>query len=485
MFISNGGNNRLAGLLLAAATFGVWVAGPAMIGYVPIMVVGALIFYLGIALLEEALYDTYGKMNRLEYLTVLAIVLIMGIYDFVAGILAGIVLACLNFVVQTSRKSAIRATYSGEIVESTVRRHPAQRHFLHEVGYQISVTKLSGFLFFGSIVQVEKQSRALVEDEAFRREPIRYLVFDLTHVNGIDYSAAEAFIRMERILGRRDVRIIISGVRSDSETGKALCNVGLWSEDSSVSFFEVLNDALEYCENELLKAFYRKRDSIYSPVDTRRQSLKSLDIPQPDRTTSSSYDPLNPRLASPRARFLEAAATSALSNPSQTISATAGTSPYDPHKYRNLKQPLPLLLQTFHELAPDRDQDFWFRACPYFIREQLQPGETLYSRGADPDAWYILESGMLHASYDLPVGRYSESIVAGTTCGELPFFSETRRTATVTSEGEAVVWKLGREEWERLQAEWEEGARVLLEVALKLTKERMDAVVGYVLTTAG
>jgi len=70
MFISNGGNNRLAGFMLAAATFGVWVAGPAMIGYVPIMVVGALIFYLGIELLQEALYDTWGKMSRLEYFTV-------------------------------------------------------------------------------------------------------------------------------------------------------------------------------------------------------------------------------------------------------------------------------------------------------------------------------------------------------------------------------------------------------------------------------
>lgn len=70
MFISNGGNSRLAGFLLAAATVGVWVSGPTMIGYVPIMVVGALIFYLGIALLEEALVDTLGKMNRLEYLTV-------------------------------------------------------------------------------------------------------------------------------------------------------------------------------------------------------------------------------------------------------------------------------------------------------------------------------------------------------------------------------------------------------------------------------
>lgn len=72
MFIQNGGNNRLAGFLLAAATFGVWVAGPTMIGYVPVMVVGALIYYLGIELLEEAVWDTWGKMSKLEYLTVCA-----------------------------------------------------------------------------------------------------------------------------------------------------------------------------------------------------------------------------------------------------------------------------------------------------------------------------------------------------------------------------------------------------------------------------
>ena len=70
LFIKNGGDNRLAGIMLAAATFGVLVAGPEMVGFVPIMVVGALIFYLGIDLLQEALVDTWGKMNKLEYLTV-------------------------------------------------------------------------------------------------------------------------------------------------------------------------------------------------------------------------------------------------------------------------------------------------------------------------------------------------------------------------------------------------------------------------------
>lgn len=197
----------------------------------------------------------------------------MGVYDFVAGILVGIVLACLNFVVQTSRKSAIRATYSGETVESTVRRHPIQRHFLHEVGYQIYVTKLAGYLFFGSIVRVEKQSRALIEEEAFNRDPIRFLIFDLAHVNGIDFSAVEAFSRLERVLARRQVRMVISGVSKNSDVGKSLRSVGLWNDDSSVRFFETLNNGLEYCENELLKAFYSQKEAVDSWESTRHSSM--------------------------------------------------------------------------------------------------------------------------------------------------------------------------------------------------------------------
>jgi SulP family sulfate permease len=56
--------------MLAAATAGIMVVGPVIIGYIPVMVVGALIFLLGIELLEEALIDTWGKLSRLEYLTV-------------------------------------------------------------------------------------------------------------------------------------------------------------------------------------------------------------------------------------------------------------------------------------------------------------------------------------------------------------------------------------------------------------------------------
>lgn len=66
----SGGDSRFAGFMLAVATFGILVTGPVIIGYIPIMVVGALIFFLGFDLMREALVDTWGRVHRLEYLTV-------------------------------------------------------------------------------------------------------------------------------------------------------------------------------------------------------------------------------------------------------------------------------------------------------------------------------------------------------------------------------------------------------------------------------
>ncbi len=71
----SGGDNRFAGVMLAIATFGVLVIGPITIGFIPVTVVGALIFFLGLDLLKEALVDTWGKVSRHEYLTVRCLLL--------------------------------------------------------------------------------------------------------------------------------------------------------------------------------------------------------------------------------------------------------------------------------------------------------------------------------------------------------------------------------------------------------------------------
>jgi SulP family sulfate permease len=384
----------------------------------------------------------------------------MGAWDFVVGIFVGIILACMSFVVQTSRKSAIRATFSGKIASSTVRRPPIQQRFLREAGQQTLIIKLGGYLFFGTIVNVENTMRGLIEEEAFNKRPIRFIILDFSRVYGIDFSAAEAFTRINRILRKRNVLMTISGLNMEGEVGRSLQNVGLFESGSDVQIFEDFNSALEFCENDYLKVFYSHREAILNRKDL---SSGFLEVPG-----SQSQHHLHDNLvSSPRHRYLHQAATTTLREDETAAVAPAA--------WAAMRQPLPLLLQTFQGLT-SQNEDFWFRACTYFVRDTYAAGTVLFQEGDVPTAFYLLESGMLRAEYELPQGRYFELIVAGRPCGELPFFSETRRTATVKAEQDCVAWYLSTARWRDLREREPEIARELLAVSLKLTTERMDSI---------
>jgi len=58
------------------------------------MVVSALIFVLGIDLVKEALWDTRQRVSRPEYVTIASIMVAMTVWDFVIGVLFGIVVSC-------------------------------------------------------------------------------------------------------------------------------------------------------------------------------------------------------------------------------------------------------------------------------------------------------------------------------------------------------------------------------------------------------
>ncbi|KAG8675110.1 hypothetical protein FPOAC2_01154 [Fusarium poae] len=470
-FMRSGGNSRLAGYMLAAATFGVMVIGPSLIGYIPVMMVGTLIYDLGFELLLEALWLPRKKLKLAEYLTVVVIVLVMGIHDFVVGIGVGILLAFVSLILQTSRVSAIRGNYSGDIVTSTVRRNPSQQRYLHEVGRQIYIAKLTGYLFFGTIVSVEERIRALLEDSAFTAQPIKFLILDMWHVTGLDYSAGEAFNTISRLLDNKGVVLVLSGVDSETQLGRNLRAVGLGNDGIEVTMLPNLNSALESCENELLKTLYARQKEINSLRRISAQSAQNLDVPSNKSSGFSSFDP---PFNSPRRNHLAEAARDTLSS----------IDVQRPKKWQSFKEPLRLLLQVFQGLS-DKNEDFWFPATSYFSRREIPAGTVLFRRGEQANGFYLVERGIVRAEYDLPQGWLCESIVAGTTLGELPFFSETDRTATAVVERDCVVWLMDRDQWARIQKKEPEIGRELLKISLKLTSERMSAITSYILTTAG
>jgi len=501
MFIRNGGDSRTAGVLLAAATTAVWIAGPAMIGYIPICLVGALIFLLGIDLMTEALWNTWGKCHKLEYLTILAIVLIMGIHDFVVGIFVGIVLACVSYALQSSRHDAVLGSFSGVVAQSTVRRPRADGRYLSKIRGQIRTIKLGGFLFFGNIVSVEDDMRSLIKEDNFEKQPVSFIIVDLTHVTDMDFSSSEGFQRINRILNSKNVKMILSGVSFTNNVGRALQNVGLLDEGKGEDdcpppqVFEDLNTALESCENELLEIFHKhcnaqgsKPQQTTPPMSINGTKGASEQIATGGSPTSYGASSLNPVFASPRrgARLVAARSTMREAH-DETLSipdsSSQNTTPSPQSRWKNFAQPLKIILQTFEDMSP-KNEDFWHTVAPYFQRKEYPAGTVLYSRGDDPDGFYILERGRFRAEYELDQGSFFEVILPGTTCGELPFFSETDRTGTVAVENDSVAWLLTREKFNELERKDQAIAMELLKVGLKLTKERMDAITSYVLVTA-
>lgn len=399
----------------------------------------------------------------------------MGMYDFVVGIGVGVILAFVSLIFQASRVSAIRATYTGEVVGSTVRRNPSQQHYLKKVGNQICLIKLSGFLFFGTIVSVEEKIRQIIDEDEFQRRPIKFLILDLTQVTGLDYSAGEAFSTVSRLLAAKDIVLVLSGVDMEAPLGRDLRAVGLGtsSKDTEVIFCPNLNSALENCENEQLRIFYTSQEALRA---SRNAHPVHLDVPAARKQLGADDDVGHPSIlsSSPRRSHLYQAARESLTQ--REVMRLS--------RWQNFKEPLRLMLQIFHDLS-DKNEDFWMRAKDYFQRGEFRGGEIVFRAGQPADGFYLVESGILRAEYHLPQGWLYESIVAGTTCGELPFFSETERTATVIAERDCVVWSMDLEGWTKLQKKEPDVAQELLRISLKLTSERMASITSHVLTMAG
>lgn len=322
LYMRSGGNSRIGGIMLGLATFAVAFKGSSVVGFVPTIVVGSLIFHLGIDLIKESVWDTRNSgMHKLEYFTILVIVGVMGIVGFTEGIIAGIVLACIFFVAMYSRRSVIRESYSGSVVRSKVHRIGRQMDFLERVGNQIRLISLQGFIFFGTISQLSDYLSHLFEDIQ-NLNMARFIIFDFSLIAGIDYSAMEAFHNIRKLILNHDAYLIFAGI-TDESMKRVLIQTGIiqpnhiyeeqenvspslsfdelspllnpnddtfsvnennydwerfYKDDSgTVKYFASVHEALEWCENKLLMSYFAEKyiRSSYIPGDNKNDDVES------------------------------------------------------------------------------------------------------------------------------------------------------------------------------------------------------------------
>lgn len=476
LFIRAGADERMAGVLLAIATAGVMVAGPVVIGYIPVCVVGALIYLLGYELLKEAIFDTWGKLRRIEYSTILIIVVVMGAWDFVYGVLVGILLACLSFVVEAARRPVVEGVYTGVVARSTVLRHPKQQEFLKDVGNQICVMKLQGTVFFGSIGGVEKAIRSRFDHSRFQKSPIKYLILDMKGVVSIDFSAAEGFRRILNLTNDFGTQFIISSVEEDDEIVQALRDAGLWngSGELDIQLFTALNYALEWCENSFLKTYQRLEDTSISSKHLVPQGHGNRG--QESRLFMSNLEVGTPRTA----QVFQAAKRTAKDE--QRIKHQFYTNADQSFR----KQPLPLIMVTFSGLSA-RDEAFWAALTKYFLREQIPENFTFYDSSSSQTSFFLLESGLVRSVHKFESdGRVlHSSMLPNTAFGDLVPLNE-YRSILYTTVSDSVAWRLTSQAIEDMKktAEGQAIYNELLQVQVRLSKERFDTLTANLVISA-
>ena len=241
---NSGGTGPLSGLTVAAISLLMLAFAPTLLGYMPKFVLGGLLIYLGADQLHKWIVQSRRRLSFIEYVSLLAIIVIIVQWGFIAGILIGVVIGCATFALSASRIDSIKYSFDGSEYRSSLDRAREDQAVLSAHGGKIQGLNLQSYLFFGSANRLFQHVKALLA----RHPECRFLVFDFKLVTGIDSSAAYSFAQIKRTAQDRGIKLVLVHLPSAAE--KALRSSEFISNE--VLIVPELDHALEWCENEII-----------------------------------------------------------------------------------------------------------------------------------------------------------------------------------------------------------------------------------------
>lgn len=243
-----GKGRRLPGLLVAVMIMVTLLVGMALLSYIPRLLLGGLLIYIGLSLLNEWLLKAWSNFSRADYAVVLSIFGIIASTDFLWGIGVGTVMTMLLFLVNYGRVDVVRHALSGITCRSRVRRPPEQTACLAAEGGQLLVLKLQGFLFFGTAHNVFERVRARANLAGAR--PMRYLVIDFEQVSGLDATAVLSFAKLLQFSRQAGATLLLTHLPEAAWV--QLRRGGFDLAGGGLQRFADLDRALEWVEEALL-----------------------------------------------------------------------------------------------------------------------------------------------------------------------------------------------------------------------------------------
>lgn len=237
--------NLISGLVCGAALF----YGTALFSYFPRLLMGGLLLYLGLGFLTEWLINARRHVPVLDYLLVWIILGIIAAFGFLQGIIAGVVIAAILFVITYSRVNVIRNALDGETFHSNVERPKVHRDLLVAHGAEIYILRLQGFIFFGTIQTILDRIRARLADPELPK--LGYVALDFQRVTRLDSSAVFGVTRLRQLAQANGILMVWTQVAPAIQ--RQLERGGLVDKtDDTFIILPTLDHGVEWCENKIL-----------------------------------------------------------------------------------------------------------------------------------------------------------------------------------------------------------------------------------------
>jgi SulP family sulfate permease len=261
-----------AALVLAAALF-----APGAVALLPRPVLIGLVLFLGLSLLLNWLWDARRELPRADYLTVVVILLIVAAFGIATGVILGVVIASLSFVVTFSRQSVVKQRFTSATQRSNVERSPHENACLEEHGEWLHGFVLHDHIFFGTANSLLEEIRGVLGKGDV-------LLVDFRLVRGLDASAVVVLRKLLRLTAEHETELVFTGI--DEALAQRFGACGLSLEQSAVRRFADIDRGLEWAESRLLSGVRPEvelTDALGLPdgadADTLASYFEMLDVP--------------------------------------------------------------------------------------------------------------------------------------------------------------------------------------------------------------
>ncbi len=248
--LASGAKTKFSGFLVGVFALVSLFFFANVLQWIPVAALAGVLIVVGSRMID---WRSFGLLKNpstvFDFSVILCVVVAAVSTSLILAAGVGILLAILLFVRDQIRSSVVRRTFLGHQKFSKKRRLPSELDALEKKSDRNIIFELQGQLFFGTTDQLFNTLEPYLASA-------KNIILDFRRVVNIDFTAVNLLKQIHSRLMAANGTLILANIPLLLSTGhdmkEYLRTLGLSDSSENIKFFDELDDALEYIEDEII-----------------------------------------------------------------------------------------------------------------------------------------------------------------------------------------------------------------------------------------